>query len=134
MGLNVALAVLAPKIAAKIDQVNIPKSILNHINLSDLNIAYYDEFFGVGVTPTFVHPPLPTPPGDATYASRVCIKNEAGFVMKWHFKDKYTKEESADTEHYPIAQTQCMNINDALPKVREGEMISMVVDAFWGKT
>ena len=134
MGLNVALAVLAPKISDKLMQFGIPKEILGHLELSDINIAFYDEFLGIGVTPSFIAPPLPTPPAGTTYASRVCVKNEAGFVLRWHFYDEYSKETSSDTDHYPIAQTQCMNINDALPNVREGETISTIIDAFWGKT
>jgi hypothetical protein len=97
-------------------------------------VAYYDQYFGIGATPTFIAPPLPTPPTGSTYASRVCVKNKAGFVMKWHFKDKYTKELSDDTEHYPIDQTVCMNIDDALPNVKEGEMIQTIVEANAGDT
>jgi len=54
--------------------------------------------------------------------------------MRWHLKDKYTEEISDDTEHYPIDQTQCMNIDDALPNVKEGEQIKSIVEAYWGKT
>ena len=134
MGLNVALAVLAPKIAAKLMTIEVPKSLLGYFDLSDMVIAYYDQYFGIGATPTFIPPPLPAPPAGTTYASRVCVRNKAGFVLKWQFKDKHTKETSDYTEHYPIDQTKCMDIDDALPYVQEGVMIQTIVDASAGKT
>jgi hypothetical protein len=131
MGLNVALAVAANTIQDKIDAVALPTKI-GHFEISDYIITYHDGYFGVGATPNFVAPAPPTPSG-ANEAGRVCVKNSAGFVLKWHFKDAYTKEESEDTEHYPIAQTKCMNIANALPHVRDGESIKTVVKASGGR-
>jgi len=133
MGLNVALAVAADTITAKIDAIAIPESF-GHFAISDIGITYFDGYLGVGATPTFVAPPLPPAPITANEASQVCVKNNAAFVLKWHFKDAYTKEESHDTEHYPVAQKKCMNIKEALPNVRDGEVIKTIVKATAGKT
>jgi len=43
-------------------------------------------------------------------------------------------EWSDDSEHYPIDQTKCMQIDDVLPNVREGELIQTIVKASGGKT
>jgi hypothetical protein len=134
MGLNVALAVAAPTIAQKVSAVELPEAPIKYLNLSDYTIAYYDGFMGLGATPIFNPPPLPPAPEGTPYASRICVKNEAGFVLKWQFKDKYSKELSDFTDTYPIGQTKCMNIDDALPKVKEGEQIQTFVKASGGDT
>ena len=134
MGLNVALAVAAPAIAQKVSTVELPESPIKYLNLSDYTIAYYNGFLGIGATPIFNPPPLPPAPAGTPYASRVCVRNEAGFVLNWQFKDKYSKERSDFTDTYPIGQTKCMNIDDALPKVKEGEQIQTFVHASGGDT
>ena len=121
MGLNVALAVAAETISEKVGNVTVPTDIAGKVLLSDFAIKYYDGYLGVGATPTIVQPPLPPAPEGTPYASRICVRNKAGFVLKWEFKDKYTKRVSDFTDTYPIDQTKCMNINEALPDVKEGE-------------
>lgn len=135
MGLNVALAVLAPKIEGKIDHIALPTSLLkNHLTISDLMLSYYDGYLGFGATPGFVAPPLPPAPVDAHEASTVCVENKAGFVLQWHFEDTYTGEHSDSTEHYPIDKTHCMDLKTAFPNIREGEVVNTVVKATAGKT
>ena len=117
MELNVGLAVAAPVIQKKISALRIPSSLFGHFELSDLVVSYYDGYLGVGATPIFSPPTPPPEPEEVNSASKVCIKNDAGFVMKWHFKDAHTEETSHDTEHYPVGKTKCMDIKDALPHV-----------------
>ena len=85
MEMNVGLAVAAPKIAKKINSLQIPSNLMGKIELSDLVLKYYDGFLGIGATPTIVPPPLPPAPKDAVEAYKICVKNSAGFVMKWRF-------------------------------------------------
>ena len=134
MGLNVALAVAAPAIAKKIDSFTIPSSILGYFEISDIIIAYYDGYLGVGATPTFIPPPLPPAPVDAHEAGTVCVKNDAGFVLKWHFEDTYTGASSHDTEHYPVGKTHCMDLKEQFPNIREGEVVKTIVKATLGNT
>lgn len=134
MGLNVALAVAATTIEQKVGNVTVPTNIANYVTLSDFAIKYYDGYLGVGATPTVIAPPLPPAPEGTPYASRICVRNKAGFVLKWQNKDKYSKRLSDWTDTYPIDQTKCMNINDAIPSVQEGELIQTIVTASGGDT
>ena len=134
MELNVGLAVAAPVIAKKIATLHLPSRLFGRVDLSDLIVAYYDGYLGVGATATFVPPPLPPAPVTANAASRICVRNKAGFVMHWHLKDAYTKETSDETRTYPIDQTECLDIATALPHVKEGEQIKTVIHANAGVT
>ena len=105
MGLNVALAVAAETISQKAGNVTVPTAINTskvNVTLSDYVIKYNDGYLGVGATPTVIAPPLPPAPEGTPYASRICIRNKAGFVLKWQNKDKYTKRYSDWTGTYPI--------------------------------
>ena len=134
MGLNVALAVAAPTIEQKFDTLSLPTSLGKFVNLSDLVIAYYDGFIGLGATPAFVPFPLPPAPTDAGEASTVCVENRAGFVLKFHLEDTYTGEKSSDSEHYPVLKQHCMDIKTAFPNIREGQVVKTVIKASAGKT
>lgn len=134
LGLNVGLAVAASSISKKIDSLQIPETLFGYFELSDLIIAYYDGYIGVGITPTFIAPPLPPVPVDSHPAGTICVKNEAGFVLKWEMKDKYTGVFSDYTEHYPIGKTHCMGILDNFPDIREGEQVKTIINAYWGDT
>ena len=102
MGLNVALAVAATTIEQKVGNVTVPTNIANYVTLSDFAIKYYDGYLGVGATPTVIAPPLPPTPEGTPYASRICVRNKAGFVLKFQNKDKYSKRYSDWTGTYPI--------------------------------
>merc|ERR1719491_313627 len=121
-------------LAKKVSAVSLPSSVLGKLNISDYEIAYHDGYLAIGLTPIFIAPPMPPAPASATAAERVCVRNKAGFVLKWQFKNKHTKEMSDDTEHYPIDQTYCMNVIDALPGAIEGESIQTIVHATAGST
>jgi len=134
MAMNVGLAVAAPVISQKLGKIALPKSLFGWFELSDLVIKYYDGYLGVGATPTFTPPPLPPAPENSYNASRICITNKAGFVMRFHLKDKYTGVECDDTEHYPIGKSNCIDIKEVFPLVREGETIKTIIEATAGKT
>ena len=72
--------------------------------------------------------------GAAVPASKICVTNSAGFVLKWYIDDIVTGEKSAETDHYPIDQTQCHSVADMLPDVNENEIIETYVKAVWGTT
>ena len=134
MGLNVALAVLAPKIADKIDAFQLPYQVTPWLSLNEWTILYFNGFMSLGATPTFTAPPLPPAPAASLEASTVCVENRAGFVLKFHLEDTYTGEVSDDTEHYPVLKTHCLDLKAAFPNIREGEVVNTVVKASAGKT
>lgn len=134
MELNVGLAVIAPTIAKKINSIELPSDLAGIFTLSDLIVAYYDGYIGVGATTTFIAPPLPPAPVDATAASTICVHNSAAFDLKWHIKDTHTMEESTETDTYPVGKEKCIDIKEAIPGVVEGEVIKTVVDAVLGST
>ena len=69
---------------------------------------------------------------EAKEASKVCVKNEGGFVVTWHMHGSHM--ESEDSEHFPIGQTKCMDIAEALPGIQDGVHVKVAVHATWGKT
>ena len=75
-----------------------------------------------------------TQAGAAIPASKICVTNSAGFVLKWYIDDMVTGEKSAFTGTYPIDQTQCHGIADMLPEVNESEIIETYVKAILGTT
>jgi hypothetical protein len=79
-------------------------------------------------------PPKPEIPDGATVASKICVENKAGFVMKYNLKNTSTKEKSESTDKYPIGQGRCMDIKEVLPNVKDGDIIKTTVDAVWGDT
>ena len=72
--------------------------------------------------------------GPAIPASKVCITNDAGFVMNYWFDDVITGEKSASTDNYDIDQTKCLAIADAIPDVTEGSLILTYTKAILGET
>ena len=69
---------------------------------------------------------------EAAEASRICVNNEGGFVVQWHMHGGHEKSE--DSEHFPIGQTKCMDIAEALPNIQDGQLVKVAVHATWGKT
>lgn len=134
MGLNVALAVLSPKIEAKIDAITLPSKLTSYLSLSDYTILAFNGYMSLGATPTFTAPPLPPAPASSHEASTVCVENRAGFVLKFHLEDTYSGEVSSDSEHFPIDKTHCMDLKAAFPNIREGQVVNTVINAYWGKT
>ena len=54
--------------------------------------------------------------------------------MYFYMKDDYSGVESEHTEHYPIDQSNCLDIAEQFPSVREGETIETSVKAILGVT
>ena len=66
-------------------------------------------------------------------ASRVCVNNDAGFVMHYHLTDLVTGNESPNTGDYPINQKICRDLSaDVIPDLQEGDIIQVNVHANWG--
>ena len=70
--------------------------------------------------------------GAAVPASKVCITNNAGFVMHYYFDDVVTGELSHSTDNYDIDQTTCLSIADAIADVKENDVILTYVKAVAG--
>ena len=70
----------------------------------------------------------------AVKASKVCVDNDAGFVLDFWFDDLVTGTKSAPTDTYPIDQYKCLSIADALPATTEGDLIMTYVKAIAGTT
>eukprot|EP00658_Telonema_sp_P-2_P079230 TRINITY_DN75_c0_g1_i1.p1 TRINITY_DN75_c0_g1~~TRINITY_DN75_c0_g1_i1.p1 ORF type:complete len:291 (+),score=97.93 TRINITY_DN75_c0_g1_i1:187-1059(+) len=69
----------------------------------------------------------------APTASSVCIYNDAAFVLKWHLKDTDSGASSSETSAYPVWQTKCLNVKDAMPSASDGAAVVPVIQAVWGK-
>jgi len=75
----------------------------------------------------------PVTPGSLAEVSKICVANDAGFVLRWLAKDLLSGNESASSGNYPIDQTRCMSLS-SVPGVKEGDQIMASVKAVWGKT
>jgi len=132
MGLNVALAVLAPKIEAKIDTMTLPNDVTSWLSLSGYALYAFNGYTSLSATPTFSAPPLPPAPPIGYDASSVCVDNRAGFVLKFHLEDTYSGEKSEDSEHFPVMKTHCMDLKAAFPYIQEGQVVKTVIKASGG--
>jgi len=65
--------------------------------------------------------------------ARICIANQAGFVLHWELQDILTQKLSADSGYYPIDQTRCMSLTD-IPGVVDGDVIMCHVHAVLGES
>ena len=72
--------------------------------------------------------------GAASYASKVCVSNMAGFVLHWWMDDLITGNSSSDSGSYPIDQTRCMDIAGTLNAANLGDFIEVYVHAALGET
>eukprot|EP01062_Namystynia_karyoxenos_P069132 TRINITY_DN644_c0_g1_i4.p1 TRINITY_DN644_c0_g1~~TRINITY_DN644_c0_g1_i4.p1 ORF type:complete len:308 (+),score=123.79 TRINITY_DN644_c0_g1_i4:81-926(+) len=67
-------------------------------------------------------------------ASRVCVYNDAAFVLKWHLRNVATGAQSAETRSYPVWQVRCMDVTAAGgANMSAGVAVQPVVKAVWGK-
>ena len=83
---------------------------------------------------TAVAADLPMPQGAASMATKVCVANQAGFVMDWWMDDLITGQTSTDSDSYPIDKTKCMDILTTNAGVQEGDFLEIYVHAHLGKT
>ena len=72
--------------------------------------------------------------GAAIQASKVCINNDAGFVLDWYMENVMTGEKSTTTDRYPIDQTECNAVTDLLKDAQDGDIVEIFVKAILGTT
>ena len=65
-----------------------------------------------------------------SYANKICISNEAGFVMYWWMNDLDTGNNGPNSPNYPTDQTECMAIS--LSNLKEGDIIAVYIQALAG--
>ena len=70
--------------------------------------------------------------GGAVQASEVCVINHAGFVLGYYFDDLISGEVTQEGDSYPIGQTHCTKLSDAIITVQEGDFIEVEVHAHGG--
>eukprot|EP01062_Namystynia_karyoxenos_P083840 TRINITY_DN973_c0_g1_i3.p1 TRINITY_DN973_c0_g1~~TRINITY_DN973_c0_g1_i3.p1 ORF type:complete len:704 (+),score=278.46 TRINITY_DN973_c0_g1_i3:82-2193(+) len=75
----------------------------------------------------------PVSPGTPPKVSKVCVANDAGFVLRWHATDRRTGGASSDSGDYPVDQTRCIDLGP-IPGVKEGDSVDATVKAVLGKT
>ena len=64
--------------------------------------------------------------------SKVCVTNNAGFVLHWEIDDLLNDAKSADSGSYPIDQTRCLGVEDTVPHVADGDVLMCRVHADGG--
>ena len=72
--------------------------------------------------------------GAAVPADKVCVTNEAGFVLHYFFNDVITGETTPEYGGYAADHTQCTNISDAVYQASEGDALILEVRATAGET
>jgi len=75
-----------------------------------------------------------TQAGPAFKANKICIDNEAGFVLDFYMHDIKIDKKSDTSEKYPIAKKHCMTIGDHIKDAKDGDVIQTHVKAIAGKT
>jgi len=64
--------------------------------------------------------------------SRACITNNGGYTLGFGYHDCPAKTLSPLTSRYPIDQSRCVDVQDVLPHVAEGEVIRVTTDVAAG--
>lgn len=64
--------------------------------------------------------------------SRVCVSNNAAFVLTWAFQNCPAGVHSAETHTYPIDQTVCADVTDLLPGSIPGATLRVEAKAIAG--
>jgi hypothetical protein len=65
--------------------------------------------------------------------SKICVDNNAGFVLHWDMKDLDTDKISQDSGTYPIDQTKCLTLND-VADISDNDLVLCRVHAVAGET
>jgi hypothetical protein len=65
--------------------------------------------------------------------SKVCVTNDAGFVLDWYLQDLLSNAKSESTDNYPIDQTKCLELS-TIPNVAIGDVVMCSVHADAGVT
>jgi len=64
--------------------------------------------------------------------SRMCISNNAAFVLQWMSHDCPAHFASSQTKWYPVDQSQCMDMTEAFPNALEGDILRIQTHAAGG--
>lgn len=70
----------------------------------------------------------------ANKASKVCVNNDAGFVMNYKLVDLASGTESPETGKFPINQHICRDLGEVVPDIEEGDILEISVHAVAGLT
>lgn len=80
--------------------------------------------------------PCQTAPEEAPSAvinvSRMCVSNNAAFVVKFKAHDCPARSSSSQTSGYPIDQSRCMDVSEAFPQAVEGDILRVQTEAVLG--
>jgi hypothetical protein len=71
-------------------------------------------------------------PADIVNVSRMCISNNAAFVLKWLSHDCPAHFVSSSTSGYDVDQTRCMDMTEAFPGAVEGDILRVQTHAVAG--
>lgn len=75
----------------------------------------------------------PVTPGQLAEVSKICVANDAGFVLDWVAQNVRTGTASVSSGRYPIDQTRCLDLG-SIAGVKEGDKVQASVHAILGKT
>ena len=64
--------------------------------------------------------------------SKVCVSNNAGFVLKWQYQNCPARAASDETPGFDIDQSRCMDIGEALPQTQTADAMRVRVHAVAG--
>lgn len=70
--------------------------------------------------------------GKKQSVSKICVFNNAGFVLQWHLQDTNTGSTSADTMPYDVGHAYCLS-GRAIGNISAGSAIVPVVQAIAGQ-
>jgi hypothetical protein len=71
-------------------------------------------------------------PTEIINVSRMCISNNAAFVLQWMSHDCPAHLASSQTKWYPVDQSQCMDMTEAFPDAVEGDILRIQTHAAGG--
>lgn len=70
-----------------------------------------------------------TPPA----VGKICIDNDAGFVLHWDMRDLLSDKQSQDSGSYPIDQSKCMSL-ETIPDIKDQTIVMCRVHAVAGES
>lgn len=65
--------------------------------------------------------------------ARVCVANQAFFVLHWNLQDILTQTKGPGSGDYPIDQTRCLSLSD-IEGIHEDDVVMCRVTADGGET
>lgn len=77
-------------------------------------------------------PCSPEAPSEALNASRVCVANNGGYVLKWKYHNCPAHFASDDTQGFDIDQSKCVDLSEVYPDAKEGDILRVATNAVAG--